>query len=62
MVKLLSTLILMEELNNNYFILFIILTGPTAFIHSKAIIHSYALIDNRGSVISFMDINFAILY
>ena len=62
MVRLLSTLVLKEELDSNYLILSIILTRPAASMYSKAIIYLYALINNRGSVISFMDINFAILY
>ena len=49
-------LLLINKLGSNYLILFIILSGP------NALVHSYALINNGESAINFIDINFAAIY
>ena len=46
----------MEELGSDHLILPIILTGPAASIYS------YALVNSGGSVISFIDADFAALH
>ena len=62
MVRLLNILVLVKELDSDYLILPIILTGSTASMYSKATVYSYTLINSGGFVISFIDINFIILY
>ena len=46
----------MKELGSDHLVLPIVLTGPTASMYS------YALVDNEGSAISFIDTGFAALY
>ena len=46
----------MKKLKNNYFIFFIILNKFTTFIHF------YTFINNDGSAINFININFTILH
>ena len=46
----------MEELGSNHLVLPIVLTGPTASVHS------YTLVDSGGSTIGFIDTGFATLH
>ena len=52
MIRLLSTLVSIEDLGSNYLILPIILTGPNASVHT------FALTNSGGSVIGFIDARF----